>query len=321
MTGLRGIAALWVVGYHCHKLLPGAPLPAIPFAYGFLGVDVFFVLSGYMLASLYADIKRHDLPDFWLKRVLRIYPLHLFLMACLGTIALGAMLAGHDPGPHYTAAHFLAVASLLHVPLGIYGWNDPTWSISVEMCCYLAFPLFIAMATRPPRAWLVPLAAAALLADIGLVVAIRWIADESRLAEIAGWSALARGGLGFFVGCALSRFVPLGTMVSRPAAAVLASRPVFYLGEISFSLYLIHQPILLALRRLDPWLTRAHVSLLEPAIALCVAVAVSHVTYAYVEVPGRRLYKLVRARRGARPSSATPPSNRLTIAGPQTIAP
>ena len=180
-----------------------------------------------MLASLYADIKRHDLPDFWLKRG----------AAHLSAASLPHGVPRDDRARRYAggarpraALHRRAFPrrGVAAARAARHLWLERSNLVDLGRDVLLPLPFRCSSRWPPgrPGAWLVPLAAAALLADIGLVVAIRWIADESRLAEIAGWSALARGGLGFFVGCALSRFVPLGTMVSRPGGgrARLASR-------------------------------------------------------------------------------------------------
>ncbi|MFL5337706.1 MAG: acyltransferase family protein, partial [Geminicoccaceae bacterium] len=177
LTSIRGIAAWWVVLFHLRLLLaPWLPSAAIALLdQGNLAVDLFFVLSGFVIALNYGDRlasgratpTRADIADFLFRRFARIYPLHLLILlgfaAYFGAaILLGsATVAEQDPG-YFLASLFLVQNwGFLHA----LKWNVPAWSISTEACAYLLFPLllrFAAPARRP--SWL--LAASAIL--IGL---------------------------------------------------------------------------------------------------------------------------------------------------------
>lgn len=81
LTGLRGLAAIWVLLYHVfgyHVFLLGL---------GYAGVDIFFMLSGFILTHVYiADRQlgtRRGYAHFLLVRLARIYPLHLFTLVVL----------------------------------------------------------------------------------------------------------------------------------------------------------------------------------------------------------------------------------------------
>ena len=96
LTAIRGFAALWVVGHHLVPAwYPNATgwVPTL-FLTGYAAVDVFFVLSGFILATVYRDLATSETPMFLLKRLCRVYPLHLCIMAALVAAALVSSLSG-----------------------------------------------------------------------------------------------------------------------------------------------------------------------------------------------------------------------------------
>ncbi len=298
LTGMRGLAALWVIGFHCHTLLPSHPLPEKPFGWGYLGVDVFFVLSGYMLASLYPRLDIAAGGTFFLRRVCRIYPLHLAIMACLGLIAcLASLRWAHTP--YYSPDTFLPVLSLLQVPLGRTGWNDPAWSISVEMICYLSLPLALPVIATIGGRRCAAIATALLCCDASLLAIAGPQGVLDSVPQLSGWFPIVRGALGFYAGCCASRVLALRCFESR-AWAPLCWRPIVFVGEISFSLYLIHQPILSLGKRLDPILAGHSASVLLLPCLGCIVLALSILTYRCIEQPGRGIPGIIARRRAAR---------------------
>jgi peptidoglycan/LPS O-acetylase OafA/YrhL len=120
-----------------------------------LGVDFFFVLSGFVIAKTYLN-KIEDTSGFgrfmW-KRFARLYPLHFLtlLVGIVGGLLVGSrgLQAGTNP-EIFSITAILANLTLTH-SLGVtqYGsFNLPSWSISAEMFVYLLFPLFALLATR-----------------------------------------------------------------------------------------------------------------------------------------------------------------------------
>src|SRR5689334_9429569 len=92
LTGIRGVAALWVVLFHLPNPLAGTAFAQV-LSRGYLGVDLFFILSGFVLSYAYRDA----LPEkpmvrqalrFYAVRLARIYPLHVFVLALFVTIEL-----------------------------------------------------------------------------------------------------------------------------------------------------------------------------------------------------------------------------------------
>ncbi|MFO0714175.1 MAG: acyltransferase family protein [Sandaracinus sp.] len=150
LTGLRFLAASWVVYYHAHTLRGEAPwwldrLGAI----GFTAVPLFFVLSGFVLTWTYAepfDEGRAPLGRFYLARAARVVP--LFWLALAWTLVF---LWPHVPAPR----------PLFSIVLGLGAWqpgwawlaNVASWSISVELFFYALFPLAIVLVPSG-RSWL-----------------------------------------------------------------------------------------------------------------------------------------------------------------------
>jgi len=171
LTSARGIAAWMVVLYHIRLSIAGLPQAWLHvFAKGYLAVDFFFLLSGFVIWLSWHERLREggwgEVPRFWQKRVARIWPLHLAVLAGAVVLALLLTMSGrHDP------AEFPFRELPLHIFLlqnwgftNQLAWNDPAWSISCELAAYLAFPLLVrAVDWRALPSWLVIGAAAAFL--------------------------------------------------------------------------------------------------------------------------------------------------------------
>lgn len=149
LTGARGLAAWFVVLYHI-RLAASATLPAplmSVLAKGFLAVDLFFVLSGFVIWLTYAATFRQKglsaAPDFLWRRLARIYPLHIAVLGATLAYALALMFAGKADAGQYPFAelplHMLLLQNWGFTPR--LSWNDPSWSISTEMAAYLLLPL------------------------------------------------------------------------------------------------------------------------------------------------------------------------------------
>ncbi|GAB5348566.1 acyltransferase family protein [Alteriqipengyuania sp. 357] len=154
LTGLRGIAAWFVVVYHmrmsCTAIMPEWALGV--FDRGYLAVDLFFMLSGFVMWLNYADRMRRgglrQAPAFWWKRVARIWPLHLAILAAMAAFALVLLATGRETANDPFAQLPLHVFLLQNWGLTeALAWNHPAWSISTELAAYLVFP-FIVLAVR-----------------------------------------------------------------------------------------------------------------------------------------------------------------------------
>lgn len=165
LTGLRGIAAAWVVLLHLW-MLAGAPRVA-PFGFdltplfacGFLGVDLFFVLSGFLLGLpflAWAQGRRAfpNLLSFWKRRALRVLPAYYVQLAILvvaGRLASGAWPLDLRQLLAYLGMEFVFVDGVAPLLNGVW------WSLPVEWNFYLVLPL-LGLAFARARWWLVALA-------------------------------------------------------------------------------------------------------------------------------------------------------------------
>lgn len=148
LTSLRGVAAWWVVLYHFREYLP-SPCPEWLLAligHGYLAVDLFFLLSGFVLALNYAESFDGSLAGaagFYRLRFARIYPLHfvmlmLFLLNPLAVTLFSASSNTSEYGWDYFVQSLFLVQNW-GLSTGL-AWNVPAWSISTEAFAYLFFP-------------------------------------------------------------------------------------------------------------------------------------------------------------------------------------
>ncbi len=159
LTSLRGIAALLVVLFHLSGQFPhlAAVYGETFVVKGYLWVDFFFVLSGFILMHVYgaafrAACRWRDVARFLAARVARIYPLHIAVLGAFvaleGTKLMlseaGAVTLGEPPFGAAHSLYALLVNVLMLQAVGLTDgltWNGPSWSIGAEWFAYLAFPL------------------------------------------------------------------------------------------------------------------------------------------------------------------------------------
>lgn len=176
LTGLRGFAALMVLFYHIRSGMTGflADEAISVLAQGYLAVDLFFVLSGFVLWWTYGGEFRdrgvRAAPHFIVRRFARIFPLHIAILSAMALFAAALIVSGRDPGDHYSfaelPAHYLLVQNWGFGDR--LAWNDPAWSISTEWAAYLLLAGIGGWLTRLPRgAWSFPLLVVAMAASLG----------------------------------------------------------------------------------------------------------------------------------------------------------
>ncbi len=330
VEGLRAIAVISVLLYHANLGL-GA---------GFVGVDIFFVISGYLITALlvkeWSEAAHIDFLDFYIRRLRRLLPAMLvviiFVVACsmwliptpeeLRQVAESAAYSLIFLANHYfvtvTGGYFDAPVELM--PL------IHLWSLAVEGQFYLVWPLILWLAlisTKGKVLWVI-----AILSGISLLVS-QWLLLKnpelsfylmpSRFWELAAGSMIALlperklskgfpwalGGVVLLVLALLlspsDQFPAVGALPVVLGTALLLltihwrgdlgwigkglrSKPLVFVGRISYSLYLWHWP-LLALDRA----TRVGESPLAVRLGLCIAaVVIAWLSYRYIEQPFRR---------------------------------
>lgn len=157
LTGLRALAAGWVVLTHSDwilfSLFPGAVAANWWLESGNLGVDIFFTLSGFIIAYNYADrfskFNGRMYGDFLILRVARIYPVHAVTIILLaGPLALFGVFTGTNLllTDQTGALDFAANLAMLQGIPGVAQLNLPAWSITYEFLAYLAFPALALLA-------------------------------------------------------------------------------------------------------------------------------------------------------------------------------
>lgn len=157
LTGIRFVAAAWVLLYHLQVPLNTLGLLSIPvfsdvLRVGRLGVDLFFALSGFILTHTYLTrlgpkLKGKATVDFWWLRLARVYPVHLVMLVIAGLAVVaqakvtGEALNRDWLNPLDFGKNLLLVQEWGPDPQR--GWNFVAWSLSMEWLAYLLFPLLI----------------------------------------------------------------------------------------------------------------------------------------------------------------------------------
>lgn len=157
---LRGFAALWVVMYHIIEKSHWASFPfegpLLTFRVGWMGVHLFFVISGFVITysatRLLREAPESFQHEYWLRRLTRIVPLYLL------TIGMWIAVEPHGQGLRYWAWQIIAHVSFTHS-----FWQDThssidgvNWTLALEMHFYLATALLIRWIDRTP-AWRIAL--------------------------------------------------------------------------------------------------------------------------------------------------------------------
>lgn len=260
LDGVRGLAVLAVLAFHVTSELPQSNILHQFFSWGWMGVDLFFALSGFLITGILLDTvgKAGYFRTFYLRRLLRIWPAYLALLAILTLVAIA--ITWLDP-ENRNASRFLSAAPWywLHAtnlltartplfsatPLG----TGHFWSLAVEEQFYLLWPLVIlALGNKPKR---VVIAAAIIigLAPITRLLLLHRGVDTLSLyvlmptrSDSLAWGALV---LGFAVldRGLIRRAAPILMAVGAIALTVLTIRlgvphnlsPSFVLAGYSFA--------------------------------------------------------------------------------------
>ena len=170
--GLRGLAALLVVVYHFTPLRSDATMASRALERSATTVDLFFVLSGFVMALTYGGLFAERVTGpalrlFLARRIARIYPLYIVV-----TLLIALLVAtGHSGRGQAATLPPIALANvgLIQEWLGLPSLDFPAWSISIEWGAYLVFPLLVPLLLRQAPLARVAVAAAVAAAATSLV--------------------------------------------------------------------------------------------------------------------------------------------------------
>jgi len=287
---LRGLAALAILIFHLKNFVAGGGdlsrdirlLDRVPVITalqvirenGPLAVMLFWTISGFVFMNVYADT-RPTARQFWVKRLARLYPLHLLTLLLIAVIQFVALRClGHwliypeNDVAHFVSHLFFASAWLPGAP---HSFNGPVWSVSVEVLIYGAFFLFARLAKPNLISVLagmlifmilmellpssqIPVCGTYFFGGMTAYVIFRLWPPNMRVALIAlGLLGLAACWITSLV---LGGHIPL-TLRLMPASACLlliaasseatvlgvAYRRVRFIGDITYSTYMWHAPI------------------------------------------------------------------------------
>jgi peptidoglycan/LPS O-acetylase OafA/YrhL len=334
LTAIRFFAAAWVVVFHTmgylHPDFRGlGPLVT----HGETAVDLFFVLSGFILAHVYYDgfarLTLRAWGTFLARRLARIYPAHLVMLAAwIAYVAAGRLGGAAVATPERYQPSAILTNLLLVQAWGFdrsLTWNYPSWSISAEWFAYLLFPPLCLLLHRLGRArpWLGLLLAQALLVGLDQGFDALYRTYDCSLLRIAPeflagmflWRlkdrvplprpdlllALALAGFLILAASPVERLplvlaaqavILLTYRAAGPLGRLLAWRPLVYLGEVSYSLYMVHALVLsLAYRLLVKVAPLEALQAAAPLVLLAVLAAAqlaASLLFHLVEEPVRR---------------------------------
>ncbi len=329
VDGLRALAVLPVLFFHAGLGFPG----------GFVGVDIFFVISGFLIGSLVLSELQNGtfrIVDFWERRIRRIFP-------ALAVVVIATFLAG---AIWMVPQHFAELGqSIIAQPLLIanfYYWKQSgyfetaaefqpllhTWSLAVEEQFYLFFPLVMIFFLR----WGMATVRAAVLAfiagslawsiygsarypdvsfflipsriwelDLGVMLALlpKRQASWPRLDNLLGWTGIAAIAYSVFfydvntifpgyaavlpcLGAALLIFS--NSHSPNTSGRLLGTKPLVFVGKISYSLYLWHWPVIVFLK----YTFVSEVTSVHLAGSLVLSFVIAALSWKYIETPFRQ---------------------------------
>jgi peptidoglycan/LPS O-acetylase OafA/YrhL len=234
LDGLRGFAILIVVWYHLW-LVSGYGLPSFGLGEalvrnGFLGVDLFFFLSGFCIALPYVRARRDGrsaplLREFVRRRSLKIVPSYALALVIFA-------VAFHDrfDGPLQEIAHLVAHATFLHTfaPATFGSFSGPLWTLAIEVQFYVVFAFVAPLLMRRPLAVYAAFVAIAVcyrttIAALGFDDDFGWINQLPAVLDVFGAGTL---GAFLFAGAGARERLPrpaLATLLAACAVAIAAA--------------------------------------------------------------------------------------------------
>ena len=244
IEGLRGVGAFLIVARHVPQLFGGVRVPE-----SFLAVDLFYLVSGYVIAHAYGERLRAGgfVRRFWITRLIRLYPLYILGLAIGLAPAIIASVTDPDGWWSLPKVAEAAATGLFMIPffpgLGANGssLDGPTWTLLPELIANFAYAAGIRFMN------VLTLAAIIAVCGAGVVFAeVHYETLDVGYNTTDQWAALARVGFSFFAGVLLFRLSDAAERRSQwlawiclaILAVLLAFRPaaawtgVFELGAV-----------------------------------------------------------------------------------------
>ena len=260
LTGVRGVAAAVIVVYHFGdvQLATGGTGSFFRIPYGYLLVDMFFMLSGYVMALNYRETFQHltgkVFATFMMKRVARLYPAY-FIIGLFYVAKIAAGLSGEKIEMYSAWDWFGNLFMLSGWGLYIFPIIGVAWAASAEMGSYLLLPLLMPW-TQSKHKWFALLAVVAALVGI-YAVSITGRGSGGPLDVVNGNSLypMLRAVCGFALGLAIFRFSDLVDRLSATVQDILVVAlplAIIVVGAADASdrlMYLLFIPLVAVLSR------------------------------------------------------------------------
>lgn len=332
IDGLRSVAVLSVILYHANFTF---------FSGGYIGVDVFFVISGYLISSIiYKEILNAEFKflSFYERRIRRIFPMIFTLLFV--TIPIAFVLYS----PKELRNFFQSVFSTVTYSSNIYFWKKTgyfsqaidslplihTWSLALEEQYYIIFPILFFLASKIGK-WFINLSFV-FLAVVSIILCF-WFFQGNEInfffMPMRAWELLAGAGLSLqkkeyysnlikkgwiydflsILGLCLILFsasvfdnntlypgpltiIPIiGTVLliysmssETRVGKMLSNNFIVHLGLLSYSAYLIHQPLFVFCR----YIKQAEIKTIEYLLLVVVTFFLSHLSWKFIETPFRK---------------------------------
>ena len=323
LDALRGLAALAVCWKHLTDSFALPRFLQVSGTYGWLGVEVFFVISGFVIPyTLHKSGYRvGQYFTFVWKRIVRLEP--PYLLSILVVLLIG-YLAAHAPGYQGAPYHPSTTQVLLHLgylnAFAHYDWlNSVYWTLAIEFQYYLAlgllFPLLCARNSKTRYAVLAMLSVLAFIPSKSLIFPYLFLFLLG-IVSFHYWIGLIRTRvyIGLVLALGIGAVLTLGFLISTVGVATacvisfvrLRQFAVLkFLGMISYSLYLTHLPVVLKLSNLAKRI--AHGPTQDTLAVLLIAtitIMVAYLFYRLVERPSHRWSAKIKYKHAEAPSFA-----------------
>ena len=343
LTALRGIAAILVMAHnYTLSFFPDIQKlsTTLFLRKSYLWVDMFFLLSGFVLTHVYQakfkeKVEYQRYKTFTLARIARIYPLHIATLVVLIVLEFICHYLGGE-SPVRALSKIPENLAMVHALDPYTYWNEPSWSISAEWLTYIFVPFMILLVSRTTTPSRITVA----IICIALLYAIELHYGDFGIMH-AGWSLYARCVLEVIIGIILYQFylqhrsnqgwvkqliigivllifVTLCVHLPHTFTVILFALLIYlvahigsnerywlnhpilvWLGTISYSIYLVHDPLKQILVAFAIWFGNpintetisynAQVSIV--VFCMIASVIIAHVSYKYLEEPCRKFIR------------------------------